>query len=51
MRAGLLALLEHRHGNLSQPLAHVRVLVEELAEPDRTREPARPASDDEKGGG
>ena len=43
MRPGLLALLEHRDRNVAEPLAHVRMLLEQLAEPDRAREPAGPA--------
>ena len=47
VRARLLALLEHRDRHLAEPLAHVRVLLEQLAEPDRAREPARPGADDQ----
>ena len=47
MRAGLLALLQDRDGDLAEPLPHVGMLLEELAEPDRAREPAGPTSDDE----
>ena len=46
MRARLLALLEHCDRHVAEPLAHVRVLLEQLAEPDRAREPARPRADD-----
>ena len=47
VRAGLLPLLEERDRHLAEPLAHVRVLLQELAEPDSAREPAGAASDDE----
>ena len=46
VRARLLALLEHRDGNVAEPLADVRMLLEQLAEPNRAREPARPRADD-----
>ena len=46
MRARLLALLEHRDGNVAEPLADVRMLLEQLPEPDRAREPSRPRADD-----
>ena len=47
MRARLLPLLEHGDGHLAEALPHVRVLLEQLAEPDRAGEPARTASDDQ----
>ena len=47
VRSGLLALLEHRDGHLAELLPHVRVLLEQLSEPDGAREPARPAADDQ----
>ena len=46
MRARLLPLLEHRDRDVTEPLAHVRMLLQQLSETDRAREPARPASDD-----
>ncbi len=46
MRPCLLSLLEHRDRHVTQALAHVGMLLEQLAEPDRTREPARAAADD-----
>src|SRR5205807_9667217 len=45
--AGLLALLDHRDGHVAEPLRDVRVLLEQLAEPDRAREAGRTRSDDE----
>ena len=47
MRAGLLALLEHRDGHLAEPLGHLGVLLEQLPEPDRARKPGRPRADDQ----
>ena len=47
VRPRLLPLLEHRDRDLAEALAHLRVLLEELAEPDRAREPAGAAADDE----
>ena len=46
MRAGLLALLEHGHRNLAEALAHLGVLLEQLAEPDRAGEPSRAGAHD-----
>jgi hypothetical protein len=46
MRARLLSLLEHRDRDVTEALAHVRVLLQQLSETDRAREPARPSSDD-----
>ena len=47
MRTGLLALLEHGDGDVPELLLHLRVLLEELAEPDRAREAAGAAADDQ----
>ena len=47
MRAGLLPLLEHGDGNVTQAFSDVGVLLEQLAEADRTREPSRPPADDD----
>ena len=47
VRAGCLALLDDRHGDLAQPLADSRVLLEKLVQPDRCREAGRAPSDDE----
>ena len=47
MRPRLLALLENRDRNLPQPLLDVRPLLEQLPEPNRTRETAWPGADDE----
>src|SRR5262249_36891358 len=46
VRSGLLALFEHGYRNVAETLTHLRVLVEELPEADRTREPARAGPDD-----
>src|SRR5437899_936714 len=47
MRAGLLALLEHRDRHLAEPLRQLRLLFDQLAEPDRTSEAGRACADDE----
>ena len=47
MRARLLALLEQRDGNFAQALGGLRVALEQLAEPDRAREPRGAGADDE----
>ena len=47
MRAGLLALLHERDRHLAEPLGHVGMLLHQLAEPDRAREPGRAAADDQ----
>ena len=47
MRAGLLALVDERDRHLAEPLGRRRVLLEQLAEPDRAREPRRAAADDQ----
>ena len=47
MGAWLLALLEDGHRNLTEPLADLRVLLEQLPEADRAGEPARPAAHDQ----
>ena len=39
VRAGLLALLEHGDRNVAEPLAHVRMLLEQLSEADCAGEP------------
>src|SRR5437588_571795 len=45
--ARLLSLLEHRHGNVSELLADVRALLEQLAEADRAGETCGPCSHDQ----
>jgi hypothetical protein len=47
VRAGLLALLQQRDGNIAEPLGHIGMLLEQLAEPDRAGEPAGSAADDQ----
>ena len=47
VRARLLALLQHRHRHVAEPLAHVRPLLEQLPEPDRAGQSTRAAADDE----
>ena len=47
MRARRRALLDDGEGHLTEALGDVRVLVEQLPEPDRAREPGRPRADHE----
>src|SRR5262249_53910276 len=47
VRPRLLPLLEHRDGDLSEPLAQLRVLLEKLSEADRAGETAGAAADDQ----
>ena len=47
MRTGLRALVDHGDRNLAEPLADGRGRLEQLAEPDRAREPGGPGADDE----
>jgi hypothetical protein len=47
VRTGLLAFLDDCDGHLAQPLRRLRVLGQELAEPDRAGEPCRAAADDQ----
>ena len=47
MRAGLLALLDERERHVAEPLGDVGVLLEQLAEADRAREPGGPGADDQ----
>ena len=47
MRPDHLALVEHGHGHLSQPLCGGRVVGQELAHADRSGEAGRPAADEE----
>jgi hypothetical protein len=47
MGSGLLALVEHRDRNLPQTARSLRILLEQLAEPDRAGEPSRPRAHDE----
>ena len=47
VRTGLLALLEHGDRNVAELLRQLRVLLEQLAEPDRTGEAGRACTDDE----
>ena len=48
VRAGRLALLEHRDRYLAEPLGRLRVLLHQLPEPDRGREPGRTGADDQE---
>ena len=48
MRAGLLALLEHRDRHVAEPLRRLGILLAELAEPDRAGEAGGPGADDEQ---
>src|SRR4051812_30753288 len=48
MRAGRLALLEHRDRHLAEPLRRRRVLFHQLPEPDRGRKSRGPGTDDQK---
>jgi hypothetical protein len=47
MRPRLFPLLEHRHGDVAEAVANVRALLEQLPQPDRAREAAGAASDDQ----
>ena len=47
MGTGLLALVDDRDGHLPQPLRQLRLLLQQLAEPDRAREPAGAAAHDQ----
>ena len=47
VRARLLALLEHGHRNLAQPLRKLRRLLDQLPEPDRAGEPSGAGADDQ----
>ncbi len=47
MRAGLLALLDHRHGHVAELLGERGALLEQLAEPDGAGEPGGAAPDDQ----
>src|SRR6266540_1293849 len=47
MGADLLALFEHGDGNLAEPPGDLRLLLEQLAETDRAREPRGPRTDDQ----
>ena len=47
MRSGLLALLQHRDRHLTEPLAQLGRVLEQLAEPDRAREPRGARPDDQ----
>jgi len=46
VRSGLLALLEHGDGNIAEPFPDLRRVLEQLAEPDRARQPGRAGADD-----
>src|SRR5581483_1984868 len=46
VRARDLALLDHRHRHLAQPLAQLRLPLEELHDPDRAGEAGRAGADD-----
>ena len=47
VRAGRLALLEHRDRHVAQPVREPGRLLEQLAEPDRAGEPGRAGADDQ----
>ena len=47
VRTGLLSLLEHGDRHLAELLLQLRMLLEQLSEPYRAREPAGTSSDDE----
>src|SRR6478672_6611700 len=47
MRTDLLPFLEDGDGHFAEALGDPRVLLEQLAEPDRAREPGRAGTDDE----
>ena len=47
MRADLLPLLEHGERHLAEPLADLRLLLEQLPETDRAREAGGPCADDQ----
>ena len=46
MRAGDAALLDHRHRDLAERLHQLRVVLEQLQQPDRARQPGLAAADD-----
>ena len=46
MRAGHLALLDHGHRHLAELLGQLRVVLEQLQQPDGAGEPRLPAADD-----
>ena len=47
VRAGLLALLQHRDRHLAEPLAQLGRVLQQLPEADRAREPGRTGADDQ----
>ena len=47
VRARLLALLDDRDRHVAEPLRHLGMLLEQLAEADRAREARRPGADDQ----
>ena len=47
VRAGLLALLQHRDRHVAEPLGELRRLFQQLPEPDRAGEPRRPRAHDQ----
>src|SRR2546421_208621 len=47
MGARLLALLEQRDRDVAEPLRHAGMLLEQLTEADRARQPGRSSADDE----
>ena len=47
VRAGLLPLLDERDRDVAEPLRHLRLLLEQLTEPDRAGEAAGAAADDQ----
>ena len=48
MRARRLPFLEHRHRNLAEALGRGWILLDQLSEPDRRREPRGAGTDDEE---
>ena len=47
MRAGLLSFLEHGDRHVAEPLRNLRLLLEQLPEPDRAREAGGAGADDQ----
>jgi hypothetical protein len=47
VRARLTALLEHRDGDVAEPVGQLGRALEQLAEADRAGEPRRPCPDDQ----
>ena len=47
VRAGLLALLQHGHRDVAEPLGQLGLALQQLPEPDRAGEPGRAGADDQ----